>query len=138
MGTLVVIVGVVLIVLLRGFTTEFVTGGWRRPITPERPAEDESRVEVTEREEEQERRVEMTERGEGRYCPQCGQEVGAEDRFCRNCGHHLSVPPLGEGRIEPGGRTFHRRPSRRPPPTTAEADSYVASDPARRPVAGRR
>ena len=35
-----------------------------------------------------------------RFCPNCGQEVGAEDRFCNNCGHNLSVPPSGEGRIE--------------------------------------
>jgi hypothetical protein len=42
----------------------------------------------------------MAEQGGSHYCPQCGQEVGAEDRFCNNCGYSLSVPPLGEGRIE--------------------------------------
>jgi hypothetical protein len=43
MGTLIVIVGVVLILLLLGLTTELVTGGWRWLATPERPAEEESR-----------------------------------------------------------------------------------------------
>jgi hypothetical protein len=113
---LVIIVGAVLVFLLLGLTTEFVTGGWRRLTTSERPAEEEGRVGMMEREEEEESRVEMSERGDARYCPQCGQEVGAEDRFCRSCGRHLSVPPLGEGRIEPGRATL--------PPPVPTTPSY--------------
>ena len=36
----------------------------------------------------------------GRYCPECGQELGLQDRFCRNCAYNLSTPPPGEGRVE--------------------------------------
>jgi zinc-ribbon domain len=56
----------------------------------------------------------MAEQGDARYCPQCGQAVGAEDRFCNNCGHNLSVPPLGEGRIETGSDNV-------PPPPATQA-----------------
>jgi hypothetical protein len=44
MGTLVVIVGGVLILLLLGLTTKLVTGGWRWLATPESPVEVESRL----------------------------------------------------------------------------------------------
>jgi hypothetical protein len=55
----------------------------------------------------------MAERGGGRYCPNCGQEAGVEAQFCSNCGHNLTVPPIGEGRIETG------RVNVPPPPTSS-------------------
>ena len=69
----------------------------------------------------------MAERGQY-YCPQCGQEVGVEDRFCRNCGRHLSVPPLGEGRIETGRANLPPPPVPTTPSYGGGADSYEVSD----------
>ncbi|CAA9235975.1 MAG: hypothetical protein AVDCRST_MAG93-1103, partial [uncultured Chloroflexia bacterium] len=41
----------------------------------------------------------MAESG-GRYCPLCGRAAGLMDRFCASCGYNLSVPPVGERRVE--------------------------------------
>ena len=41
----------------------------------------------------------MAESG-GRYCPLCGRAAGLVDRFCASCGYNLSVPPVGERRVE--------------------------------------
>ena len=60
----------------------------------------------------------MSEPGDTQYCPNCGQEAGAEDRFCRSCGYNLSVPPPGEGRIETGQVNVPPPPT--PTPTPAQ------------------
>jgi len=37
---------------------------------------------------------------DSQYCPQCGDGVGAEDRFCRHCGHELTDGTTAK-RIDP-------------------------------------
>ena len=29
--------------------------------------------------------------GRNRFCPQCGTPTDPDDRFCANCGHHLTL-----------------------------------------------
>src|SRR5688572_8611657 len=53
------------------------------------------------------------------YCPQCGNETGSGDRFCRACGQRLDAQPAAsaaqrqEGSVAPASGSSGRRVSKR-------------------------